>query len=362
MKTVVPAPWVCTIPEYIPGRSKEEIARTYGVANPIKLASNENPLGPSPMALEAISAAQGLSHLYPDPDSRDLREAAGSFFGCSAEDIIAGNGSDEIIDIVCRAYLRPGDEVIIPACTFSYYRIAALVCGATVKSSPMDRHLIDVKGIQDAIGGSTRIIFVANPNNPTGTLLDSERIGSLLSHVPEHVLLVIDEAYAAFVREKGFSGASRLIHDHPNLITVHTLSKSHGLAGLRVGFGIASKALRDDLMRIKPPFNVNILAQKAGTAALRDHDFLNKTLATTWKGMDMLYAAFGRLGLEYTTSHTNFVLVRIGTRAREVYESLLKRGIITRYMANTGLDEHIRVSVGLPDENQAFVSALEEAL
>jgi histidinol-phosphate aminotransferase len=362
MKTVEPNEWVFTIPEYIPGRSKEEIARQYGAANPIKLASNENPLGPSPEALQTIRETMAASHLYPDPDSRNLRTAAAQFFGCNIEDIVAGNGSDEIIDLICRAYLKPGDEVIIPSCTFSYYRIASLACGAQVVASPMKDHCIDIPGIEAALSPRTKIIFIANPNNPTGTYLKGNELLNFVNAVPENVLVVIDEAYGAFARTNDYMSAISLAQSTSNLITIHTLSKSHGLAGLRVGFGITSKTILDTLLRIKPPFNVNILAQKAGEAALNDDTFFKKTLSNTWNSLDTFYAAFERLGLSYIRSQTNFVLVHIGKDSPRVYEDLLKKGIITRYITNIGLDEYLRVSIGLPGENNAFIAALEEVL
>jgi len=362
VKTVQPAPWLGAIPEYVAGKSKEEIAREYGTANPIKLASNENPLGPSPKALAVVTRTMQDAHLYPDPDSRALRAAASRFFGCEPERIIAGNGSDEIIDFLCRAYLTREDEVIIPSCTFSYYRIASLACGAKVVPASMKEHRIDAGSILDAVSFRTKIIFVANPNNPTGTYLKAGELMSLAEAVPPQVMLVVDEAYGAFARNKDFLSAIRLTEKHPNLVTVHTLSKSHGLAGLRIGFGIAARPVMDTLLRIKPPFNVNFLAQKAGEAALSDAAFLEQTLANTWESLDFLYASFERIGLAYIPSQTNFVLVKIGSRARTVYEELLKKGIITRFMTNIGLDEYIRVSVGLPGENQAFIAALSEVL
>jgi histidinol-phosphate aminotransferase len=362
VKTVQPAPWVGSIPEYVAGKSKEEIARKYGTINPIKLASNENPLGPSPKAIAAIRDVVQSSHLYPDPDAQALRTAASRFFGCPPEHIIAGNGSDEIIDIICRAFISFNDEVIIPSCTFSYYRIASLACGAKVVVAPMKDHRIDILSIGNVLSPMTKVIFVANPNNPTGTYLSADEILSLIGIVPSHVLIVMDEAYAAFARQKDFMSTTKLMETHTNLITIHTLSKSHGLAGLRVGFGIASKPIMDSLLRIKPPFNVNYLAQKGGEAALYDEGFLEKSLSNTWEGLDYLYASFKRLGLEYIPSQTNFVLVRIGKNAPNVYEELLKKGIITRFMANIGLDDFIRVSIGLPEENKAFITALSEVL
>ena len=362
MKKPKPTSWLQNIPAYVPGTSKDTIMERYGIKAPIKLASNENPLGPSPKALDAIDSMKKASHIYPDPDAAQLRKAAASFFGCRAEQIIAGNGSDEIIDLLCRAYIEPGDEVIIPECTFSYYRIASLACGARVVTSRMKGQAIDSDDILEQLSARTKIIFVANPNNPTGTCLTKAETMHLAATVPKNTLLVIDEAYAAFVRQDDFQNATNLIEDHNHVVTIHTLSKSHGLAGLRVGFGIADSTVIQSLYRIKPPFNVNILALKAGEAALHDRDFLQQTLENTWEGLDYLYREIERLGLEYIPSQTNFVLIRFGDDAAGVYEELLKRGIITRSMTSYGLDDFIRVSIGLPHENRAFITHLEEIL
>lgn len=362
MRQPRPAPWTEKVPAYVPGTSKDTIAGRYGIKDPIKLASNENPLGPSLLAVQAMESAMADVHLYPDPEAVELRASAAEFFGRRSEEILAGNGSDEIIDLLCRAYLTPGREVIAPGLTFSYYRIASLVCGAQVVVSGMNDFSIDVDDILRKASEKTGIVFLANPNNPTGTCLAEGEIRRLLTGLPPETLVVLDEAYAAFVRQSDFLSAVELIDSHPNVATVHTLSKSHGLAGLRVGFCIAGEPVISALSRIKPPFNMNILALKAGAAALKDTDFLNKTLETTWQGLDYLYAEAQKLGLAFVPSQTNFVLVRIGHRCSRVYEELLKRGIITRAMTSFGLDDYLRVSIGLPRENEAFVRALREVL
>ncbi len=362
MRQPRPAPWTEKIPAYVPGTSKETIAGRYGIKDPIKLASNENPLGPSPLAVQVMESSMAGVHLYPDPDAMELRAAAAAFFGRRSEEILAGNGSDEIIDLLCRAYLTPGREVIVPGLTFSYYRIASLVCGAEVVPSGMKDFRIDVDDILRKSSEKTGIVFLANPNNPTGTCLAEEEILRLCNGLPPETLIVLDEAYAAFVRQNDFLSAAELIDSHPNVATVHTLSKSHGLAGLRVGFCVACEPIISALARIKPPFNVNILALKAGAAALLDTDFLKKTLEITWQGLDYLYAEVHKLGLSCVQSQTNFVLVRVGDGCSRVYEELLKRGIITRAMTSFGLDEYLRVSIGLPRENEAFIRALREVL
>lgn len=354
--------WIRKIPPYVPGTSKDAVARRYGVARPVKLASNENPLGPSPKALAAMAEHAPRMHLYPDPDAADLKKAAADFFSCKTGQVTAGNGSDELIDLLCRAYLEPGDEVVIPSCTFSYYRIASLVCGAEIRSTAMKGHFIDVDGILAAVNPKTKIAFLANPNNPTGTCLSGSDIRRLASGIPEDTLLVADEAYAAFVRQPDFESARVLIHERPNVAVLSTLSKSHGLAGLRVGFCLAGESVTAALARIKPPFNMSTLALKGGEAALSDEGFLRKTLENTWEGLDFLSAKMERLGLSVVPSQTNFVLVRIGDDAERVYERLMEKGIITRSMNSFGLRGYIRVSVGLPEENRAFVDALSQVL
>lgn len=360
MKLPEEARHIKLIPPYSPGLSKDEIARKYGIEKPVKLASNENPLGPSPMAVKAMMEYIESTHLYPDPMAAELKTAASEFFGFPSENIITGNGSDEIIDFICRAYLNPGDRVVIPACTFSYYRIASLACGAMVTETPMNGMKIDTRAMLSKMSSGAKIAFLANPNNPTGTYTGKKELLSLCEKISPETILVLDEAYAAFARADDFISGLKMISDRPNVIVINTLSKSHGLAGIRVGFAIAGKEIIDTLYKVKPPFNMNLLAIKAGAAALRDRAFFNLTIETTWKGLDYLYSSFDRLGLEYINSHTNFVLVRLGAYAKIIYEELLKRGIITRFMP--GLPEYIRVSVGLESENEQFIHELEDVL
>jgi len=364
MKRIQANPWITRIPPYAPGLSKEQIARRHGIAAPIKLASNENPLGPSRLAVKAIEAFKEQVHIYPDAAAAELRQAAAGYFHCRPENIIAGNGSDEIIDMVCRAFLAPGDKVVIPACTFSYYRIAALACGAEIMMTPMHGMSIDPRAIERALerDAGIKLVFLANPNNPTGTYLNREAVDRLITRTPPETLLIFDEAYAAFTRAPDFAGATPMIDTHTNIVVINTLSKSHGLAGLRVGFGLADPTIIDILGRVKPPFNLNLLAIKAGTAALSDSEFVRQTLALTWDGLDYMARECSRLGLSCVPSQTNFVLVHIGPAARQVYEELLRRGVITRYLSDPGLAEYLRVSIGLPHENETLMANLEHIL
>lgn len=365
MKRPEANPWIENIESYVPGRSKDQIARQHGIDKPIKLASNENPLGPSRLAVQAIANFKDQVHLYPDAAASELRQAAAGYFQCQPEDIIAGNGSDEIIDLICRAFLAPGDKVIIPECTFSYYQIAAQACGAEVIRTPMvDGMGIDAAAIGQALQqhAPVKLVFVANPNNPTGTYLNRHAITELIESCPTDTLVVIDEAYGIFARAADCARCIPMIQAYANIIVINTLSKSHGLAGLRVGFGLACRDIIAPIGRVKPPFNLNLLAIKAGAAALSDTGFVKETLALTWQGLDYLYRECSRLGLACVESQTNFVLVRIGNAAPKVYEELLSRGIITRYLKEPGLEEYIRVSVGLSQDNAALIANLEKIL
>ena len=238
-----------------------------------------------------------------------------------------------------------------------------MACGAQVLFTKMrDNQAIDTESIEQAFALDAKIVFIANPNNPTGKYLNRDELLHLLEITPKQTLIVIDEAYASFARADDFLSALDVLEEYQNLIVAKTLSKSHGLAGLRVGFGMAQEQLLESLLRIKPPFNVNILAEKAGAAALSDTPFLTRTLETTWEGLDYFYDQFDRLGLEYVPSQTNFVLLRLGRHARDVYQELLRRGIITRYMNAPELKDYIRITTGLPHENQAVITALEDVL
>jgi histidinol-phosphate aminotransferase len=290
----------------------------------------------------------------------ELKCEASRYFGLPQENIITGNGSDEIIDFICKAYLNPGDKVAIPSRTFSYYKIAALACGGVIVDTKMKGMDIDADSILSVCRSGVKIAFLANPNNPTGTYLSTEKLFKIAESIPEETILVVDEAYGAFARADDFASGLGLINKRPNVIVISTLSKSHGLAGMRIGFALAQKPIIDTLYKVKPPFNMNILAIKAGAHALNDDNFLKLSLETTWKGLDYLYSSFDRLGLEYVPSQTNFVLVRLGAKAREVYDELLKKGIITRYIS--AFNEYLRISIGTSEENRIFVAELENII
>lgn len=356
-------PQIATLPVYVPGRPIEEVARELGLdpAGIIKLASNENPLGPSPKALAAMERTLKSLHLYPDGNSFHLKRALAERLYLDPGHLILGNGSNEIIEFVGHAFLRPGDEVVVSQYCFAVYPIVTALFGAQLVTVPARGFGSDIPAMLRAITPRTRIVFLANPNNPTGTLATRAAVSELLAGVPEHVLLVMDEAYVEFLEDP--VDCLSLIREgtQPNLLLMRTFSKIFGLAGLRLGYGVGSPELITGLERIRQPFNINALAQHGALAALEDADHLAATRGNNRQGLEYLHNAFARMGLEYVPSHANFVMVRVGDGAR-VFSELQKRGVITRPMAGYALPEWIRISVGLPSENHRCVAALREIL
>lgn len=356
-------PHVASLPVYVPGRPIEEVARELGLdpAGIVKLASNENPLGPSPKALAAMRDVLGHLHLYPDGSSFQLKRTLARRLHLDPEHLILGNGSNEIIEFVGHAFLRPGDEVVVSQYCFAVYPIVAALFGATLVTVPARGFGADIPAMLRAITPRTRILFLANPNNPTGTLTSREAMSELLAGVPPQVLLVLDEAYVEFLNDPPDCLALIRADTHPNLLLMRTFSKIFGLAGLRIGYGVASPEIVRGLESIRQPFNINAIAQAGALAALEDEEHLSATRANNRLGLDYLHNAFARLELPYVPSHANFVLVRVGDGMR-VFQEMQRRGVITRPMGSYGLPEWIRVSVGRPAENHRCVESLREVL
>lgn len=355
-------PEIQALVPYKPGKPIEELERELGISGAIKLASNENPLGPSPKAVEAMVQALAGLHRYPDGAGFELRRALAKRYGLAREQIVLGNGSNEIIELLCRAFLRPGDLALAASPSFLMYSKLVQVAGGHLKEVPLKAFRLDLAALAAAIEPRTRLVFVNNPDNPAGTAFSAEEFKQFLTQVPSGVIVVLDEAYIEFASDPDVAqGPDFLDHQVP-VVVMRTFSKAYGLAGLRVGFGLGPVEVMDILHRVRQPFNTSILAQAAGTAALADEEFLQKTLETTWQGLKDLYACFADLGLEYVPSQANFVLVKIGPQASQVADDLLKRGIIVRKMSSYGLPEHLRISAGLPQENRRFMDGLKAIL
>ncbi len=355
--------YIRAIAPYQPGKPIAELAREMGLpeSDIVKLASNENPLGASPRVLAAIENVLMELARYPDGNGFTLKTALAERHGVGLEQIVLGNGSNDVLELAARAFLTPQTSAVYSQHAFAVYPLATQAVGARGIEAPAMDFGHDPEAMLVAITGDTRILFIANPNNPTGTLLDPVQLLGLIERVPENVLVVLDEAYTEYLPDAMKSDSVGWLKRFPNLIVTRTFSKAYGLAGLRVGYALASKPVADMLNRVRQPFNVNSLAQAAAVMAMQDDAFLDECLAINRAGMEQLTEGFQRLGLAYIPSYGNFVAVRVGNAAA-INLSLLKQGVIVRPVANYGLPEHLRVSVGLEGENKVFLQALERAL
>ncbi len=351
------------IAPYQPGKPIAELAREMGIAEDeiVKLASNENPLGTSPRVLAAIENVFLELARYPDGSGFDLKAALAERLKVGQEQIVLGNGSNDVLEMVARAFLTSGSSAVYSQYAFAVYPLAVQGVGARGIEVPAKDYGHDLMAMLEAIEDDTRIVFLANPNNPTGTFLPPAEVKSFIEEVPREVLVVLDEAYYEYLPRELQGDSVGWIAHHPNLIVVRTFSKAYGLAGLRVGYGATSAEVADMLNRVRQPFNVNSLAQAAAMEAMEDEAFLEHCLDINEAGMDQLTEGFKRLGVEYIPSHGNFVCCRVGN-ATAMYRSLLRQGVIVRPVANYGMPEHLRVSVGLESENAKFLQALEHAL
>ncbi|NPV52318.1 MAG: histidinol-phosphate transaminase [Firmicutes bacterium] len=353
------------IEPYSPGKPIEEVQREFGIQEVIKLASNENPLGPSPRAIEAAISALRRVSLYPDAGGRDLKDAIARRYSLSPENVCLGNGADEIIRMLAEAFLEEGDTVLSVEPTFTQYKFAADLMGQSYASVPLINMQFDLEGLRKAITPRTKLIFISNPNNPTGSILRGDQLATLISFTPERAILVLDEAYADYVTNGDFRSGFMYIGPAsaaPNVVVVRTFSKIYGLAGLRVGYCLGHSRVITALERVRSPFNVNLVAQAAAIAALDDHEHVKRTVALNESGKAFLYGEFERLGLDYVPTEANFILVRLGAHAREVCHRLLLAGVIIRSAHIFGLDEYARITIGTAGENRRLISALEDAL
>lgn len=359
MPSSLVAPYIESLAPYVPGKPLEEVTREYGVPDPIKLASNENPLGPSPKAVAAVEAALGKLHLYPDGAAFQLRQGLSKALGVSTAEIALGNGTNELITLLARTFMGDGDEAVFAATTFLCYRIAVQSCGRRLIEVPMRDHRADLAAMAQALSPKTKLVFLANPDNPNGTYVGRLELEAFLAKVPERCLVVLDEAYFEFATAADYPNGLALRARFPNLVVLRTFSKSYGLAGLRVGFGVARAEVVTYLDRVRDTFNVNTLGQLGALAALDDHDFLTKTIAAAVEGRALLARELPRFGFTVVPSQTNFVLAEIGSSAQALFEALLPLGVILRPLGPYGLPQALRISVGTAEENQRLLGALE---
>jgi len=355
--------YVRRIAPYVPGKPVEELARELGLdaATIVKLASNENPRGPGAKVRAAIATATDELTRYPDGNGFALKAALAVRLGVPAGQIVLGNGSNDILELVSLAFLEPGDEAVFSQHAFAVYPLATQARGAHGIEVPARDHGHDLKAMRAAVSARTRVVFVANPNNPTGTWLAPEDVHAFLATMPDDVVVVLDEAYNEYLEPSHRADSVAWIAAYPNLIVSRTFSKAHGLAALRVGYGVMDATVADLLNRVRQPFNVNAFAQAAAVAALTDDAYVEESRALNREGLAQLYAGLDALGIPYVRSYANFVLAKVGAAGR-INVSLLKQGVIVRPVANYGLPEWLRITVGLPGENERFLTALARAL
>jgi len=359
---VRPNEFVKDLVPYIPGKPVEELERELGIRDAVKLASNENPLGPSPLAVRALLEVVGSINRYPDGDAFYLRHKLAMKLGVKPENLIFGNGSNEVIEIAARTFLKPGDEAVMGEFAFIVFPLVTKAVGAHAILSPMPNLVHDLRDMLGRITPKTRMVFLANPNNPTGTMVRREELEWFLERVPEEIVVLIDEAYFDYVDDPEYPNSLDYHSLGKPIITVRTFSKIYGLAGLRLGFGISSEEIISYMNRVREPFNVNSLAQVAAFAALDDMEHIRRSKEENKRGLRYLQEELRKLKISFIPSFTNFILVDLGSDPIPVYNALLREGVIVRPVVNYGLKTHIRVTVGLREENERFIYALRKVL
>jgi len=347
---------------YVPGKPVSELERELGINNSVKLASNENPLGCSPLALEAINGELGEIGRYPDGGGFELRNALAAKHGVDAAGITLGNGSNDVLDMITRVFLGPGKESLFSQHAFAVYPLSSQAVGAELKIAPAKDYGHDLDAMARMISEHTGVIWIANPNNPTGNWLGSSELRSFIESLPAEIIVVVDEAYIEYVDEADYPDSSNWLDDFPNLIVTRTFSKAYGLASLRVGYGLSHPDVADLLNRVRQPFNVNSMALAAARASLDDQGFIQRAVELNRQGMSQLTQGFEDMGLEYIPSVGNFITVDVKRSGPEVDQALLREGCIVRPVANYGLPDHLRVSIGLPEENERLLSAMKKVL
>lgn len=348
-------PWIYDLPKYIPGKTLEEIRKKYNLEVVYKLASNENILGPAPPVIDYIQNNAKDINYYPDSDCRELRKSLSSRYNISADSIIIGNGTDQIIEMVCDCFINGNSNVVISDPTFLIYEKSTLKCGGEVIKVPLKNFRQDVESLVNAINEQTKIIFLTNPHNPTGTNISRDEFEYVIENVDKDILIVVDEAYWEYIPEVERIDAITYLDKNPNLIILRTFSKIYGLAGLRVGYGISSYEVISVLNKIRLPFNVNSIAQKAAVVALENERYIEEVRDEIQKEKKKFYNAFKRMGIEYVNSYSNFILVKIGEKSKNIVEELLKNGFIIRPGEDLGLAGYARITISVPEVNDKFL-------
>ncbi len=351
-------PYIAALEPYVPGKPIEELERELGIQGSVKLASNENPLGPSPKAIKAANAAVSGVHRYPDGASFQLRRALAERLEVDADQLVFGCGSDEVMELVAKAFIRPDDEVVYAWPSFAMYPIVTQGMGGRAVQIPLDEDLVhDLPAMSAAVNERTQVLIVCNPNNPTGTSVGAAAFDRFMESLPEDLVVIIDEVYVEFARRPDFPDGLAWVQRRPATLLMRSFSKLYGLAGLRVGYGIGGKELAGYLERARHPFNLNLVAEAAATAALGDQEFVDLTLRLNAEGAEYLTREIEALGFQVWPTDTNFVLTKTGPGA---YDALLREGVIVRPMAGAGLPDHVRISIGTRQENEKLIQGLKK--
>ena len=348
---------------YKPGKPISEVKRELGLSDVVKLASNENPLGCSPRAVKAIVDWTNDAALYPDGNCTELRNALASKFNLSPSQFLFGAGTDQILEIIAQTYINPGDETIMGWPSFSRYEtVTRIMDGIIIKLPLTDDYRLDLDAFLDAINEKTRIIWVCNPNNPTGTIITEQEQREFLKNVPENILVVLDEAYYEYVQNSNYPRSVELLNEYDNIIVLRTFSKIYGLAGLRVGYAISNENIIAFLNRVRGPFNVNAAAQAAAAASLNDQEFVQDSIKINQEGKQYLYRAFKDMGLEYIPANGNFIMVNVEKDSLQVFKDLLLKGVIVRSGDIFDMDNWLRITIGTPEQNTVLINALKSVL
>ncbi len=365
----MPTPWeslanehILGIAPYEPGKPIEELERELGIHDAIKLASNENPLPPSERVQKAIIGALASLNRYPDGGGFYLRQALAKKHGVTPEHIMLGNGSNELIELLVHAFVRPGDEAVVPHPSFVVYPMSVQAAGGIRVVVMLKDHRLDLEGMARAITPLTKLVFIANPNNPTATMVTADEVERFMTRIPERTIVVFDEAYIEFAQGPDFPDSLAYMKQGRKVAVLRTFSKAASLAGLRAGYGVADPDAIALLNRIRPPFNVNSLAQAAALAALDDESHVLECVRLIDAGRHFLYDEFKALGIKYVPSRANFILVDVGRSAAEIYQKLLREGVIVRPMTSFGMETALRITIGTPQENRRLVTALRAVL